>query len=142
MSNRPPDPASDLSGQGHPHPEVPRPYSWHRVHFTTPGEVADIPLGVPGKLGLTVSNEGNFPSWTCYVELYDSPPPPEPASFAELELRDRQILSLQPGETRTVALNWVRQRPRGMAFAVCYDPLLDPRPPVLIDHRRVAHDHY
>jgi hypothetical protein len=137
MSTRNPAPRS-ASSQPDP---IPTPRPWLTVQFAPSGEVANIPIDVPGQLHLQVGNEGNLPAWTCYLELHDGGPT-DPVTFADLELRDRRVLTLQPGESRVIALNWVRHRPKGRAFGVCYDPLLDPRPPIAIDHSRTPHDHY
>lgn len=77
-------------------------------------------------MSFTVWNDGTYPSWTCYVEVYEGP-----RGFANplsaYSLRGRSIITLQPGERREVMLPWVRERSTGRIVGLVFDPLLDPR---------------
>jgi hypothetical protein len=73
-----------------------------------------------------VTNLGNFPAWTCYVEAFNT-------DFgcgkhlSSLERVGRRILTLQPGESREILFPWATRYPGGGAIvAICHDPILDP----------------
>jgi len=64
-----------------------------------------------------VWNSGNFPSETCYVEVRETP---------GNILKEKTIITLQPGETRDVTLEVLVGEPGTTLVGVCYDPILDP----------------
>lgn len=84
-----------------------------------------LAVGEAGELSLTVTNNGDFTSWTCYVELYTGPGLGRALSLHELH--GRKIVTLQHGESREIALPFVRFPGEGRIVGVCYDPVLDPK---------------
>ena len=98
--------------------ERPRPYlsidrgpgtPVHPFYFTN--------LGIPITVDFSVQNSGNFPSWTCYVDLYEGPED-DLLPIYNYTLRGREIVSLHPGEEKIVALPWVRELTTGRAVAL------------------------
>jgi hypothetical protein len=101
---------------------VPRPYPY--LNCTSDYHRPDAQFVIPpggGTLKLTVWNEGNFPAWTCYVEVREGSGP-----LSDFELRGQTIITLQPGERRDVMLQVVPEQVGAHLVGVCYDPLLDP----------------
>lgn len=111
---------------------------WLRNFTDFQGQVYRIPQGGTGTIDLRIRNEGNFPAWTCYVELYEGISSLTEPDYAALHLHGRTIITLQAGEERVVPLPWTRGSLSGQLFGVCYDPVLDPRNPVRV---RVPHRH-
>jgi hypothetical protein len=94
-------------------------------------------------VSLTVRNDGNAPSWTCYVELYEGPwgyirP------LGDYRLRGRAIVSLCPGERRDVLVPWVRRETAARIVGIVFDPLLDPKDFALVGqhNRHITSVHY
>lgn len=94
----------------------------------------------PGTISFTVRNKGNFPGWSCYVELYRGRSPVGTGTpLTEYELQGRQIITLQPGENREVTLPFVRFTGLITAVGICYDPVLDPKDFTLVEvHRQIT----
>ena len=82
-------------------------------------------MNVPGTIAFTVWNDGNFPAWSCYVEVYEGPGGYS-SPLSAYELRGRAIVTLHPGERREVSLPWVRRQTTGRVVGIVHDPLLDP----------------
>lgn len=103
---------------------MPRPYLDATSNFAP--QISALRVGETGTITFTVWNDGNYPAWTCYVEVYEGPGG-YTHPLSEYELRGRVIITLHPGEKREVTLPWVRQRKSGRVVGIVYDPLLDPR---------------
>jgi hypothetical protein len=120
---------------------LPRPYLDCTSHFGP--QIIPLKIGQTGSVSFTVWNDGNFPAWTCYVEVYEGPTG-YTSPLSDYEIRGRRIITIQPGETREVTLPWVRMRRTGRIVGICYDPLLDPRDFVLVEqyNRHITSVHY
>ncbi|MDT8898211.1 hypothetical protein QYE77_08015 [Thermanaerothrix sp. 4228-RoL] len=103
---------------------MPRPYLDATSNFAP--QISALRVGEIGTITFTVWNDGNYPAWTCYVEIYEGPGG-YTHPLSDYELRGRAIITLHPGEKREVTLPWVRQRKSGRVVGIVYDPLLDPR---------------
>lgn len=104
-----------------------------------------VPLAVdePGTLTFPVWNDGNFPSISCYVQVYEGPGGYS-HPLSDYELRGQAIITLNPGERREVALPWVRHRTTGRVVGICFDPLLDPIDFTVVEqvNRHITSIHY
>ncbi len=103
---------------------MPRPYLDATSNFAP--QISALRVGEAGTITFTVWNDGNYPAWTCYVEIYEGPGG-YTHPLSEYELRGRAVITLHPGEKREVTLPWVRLRKSGRVVGIVYDPLLDPR---------------
>jgi hypothetical protein len=120
--------------------ELPYPYLRIEYPFSLPfsavsapcmdGEIAiiqrDLYEGDSQQETFKVTNLGNFPAWTCYIEAYN-------ASFgcgnrlSSFERVGRQTISLQPSESHNLTFSWTTRYPGGGAVVgICHDPILDP----------------
>jgi hypothetical protein len=120
---------------------IPKPFLGCTSNFGP--QVSALALNQPGNVSLTVRNDGNAPSWTCYVELYEGPwgyihP------LGDYQLRGRAIVSLCPGERRDVLVPWVRRESAARIVGIVFDPLLDPKDFALVGQhdRHVTSVHY
>jgi hypothetical protein len=84
-----------------------------------------FPLGDTRDFSIKVSNVGNAPSFSAYIELFEGPY--NPAPLREFRLCDYKVGTINPGQTVTVTLSWTRQLETGTIAAVCFDLFLDPR---------------
>jgi len=89
-------------------------------------EIRDLNVGDSTMVTVTVTNKGNGVSFTSYVEVYEGP-----AGYthplSDYRLYDYKIITINPGQTVDVQLNWSRLLPVGRVLGVCFDPFLDPR---------------
>lgn len=83
-----------------------------------------LSLGDSATVTVRVTNKGNGISFACYVEVYDGP---GGLSLEDYRLCDYKIITINPGQTVDVKLNWNNRLPRGRIVGVCFDPFLDPR---------------
>jgi hypothetical protein len=120
---------------------MPRPYLDATSNFGP--QITALRVGEAGSVSFTVWNDGNYPAWTCYVDLYEGPGG-YTSPLAAYALRGRRIIALHPGERREVALPWVRQQTTGRIVGVVYDPLLDPRDFTVVEqvNRHITSVHY
>jgi hypothetical protein len=73
-----------------------------------------------------VTNLGNFPAWTCYIEAFNTDFGCD-NQLSKFERVGRTTLSLQPSESREITFSWTARYPGGGAIVgICHDPLLDP----------------
>jgi hypothetical protein len=114
-------------GNGIDRDQLARPYLRIHSRANTSYQIGQLERDEPGTVTFEVLNEGSFPSWTCYVELFEGPfDVPRPIS--DFESRGRTIVSIQAGQRRDVDVPWLRTMPRPSSMAATvYDPLLDPR---------------
>jgi hypothetical protein len=110
---------------------LPMPYMECGRETSSRGALGDqikaIPFGEWGEVALVVKNNGNAPSWSCVVELYESIFDPENVLFSKMRRTDSKLFVFQPGERKEVLLRWRATRAsRGSIVARCYDPLQDP----------------
>jgi hypothetical protein len=89
-------------------------------------EIRDLDVGDSTMVTVTVTNKGNGVSFTSYVEVYEGPwgythP------LRDYRLCDYKIVTINPGQTVDVQLNWSRLLHLGRVVGVCFDPFLDPR---------------
>ena len=90
-------------------------------------QIKTVPFNLWGEVALVVKNNGNAPSWSCVVELYESILDTDNLLFSKMRLTDRKMTVLQPGERKEVLLRWQATRPsRGSIVARCYDAIQDP----------------
>lgn len=120
---------------------MPRPYLDCTSNFGP--QLDDFGLNVPGSMSFTVWNDGNFPAWTCYVELYEGPWGYS-SPLSAYQLRGRRIITLMPGEQREVAVPWTRRLNQARVVGIVFDPLLDPRDFALVEqhNRHITSIHY
>jgi hypothetical protein len=73
-----------------------------------------------------VTNLGNFPAWTCYIEAFNTDFGCD-KHLSSLERVGRRILTLQPSESQEITFSWRTRYPGGGAVVgICHDPILDP----------------
>jgi len=89
-------------------------------------EIRDLDLGEPGTVTVRVTNKGNGISFSTYVEVYEGPVG-YTHPLRDYRLCDYRVITMNPGQTVDVRLNWVRLLSRGRIVGVCFDPFLDPR---------------
>jgi hypothetical protein len=120
---------------------MPRPYLNSTSNFGP--DIVSLKVGEPGTAAFTVWNEGNFPAWTCYVELYEGPGG-YTHPLSDYTLRGREIITLHPGERRDVTLPWLREQRTGRIVGLVYDPLLDPIDFTMVEqyNRHITSVHY
>lgn len=131
----------DECGRDVRRPRRPRPYLDATSNFGP--QITALTLGQAGSVSFTVWNEGNFPAWTCYVEVYEGPGG-YTHPLSDYKLRGRRIITLHPGQQREVTLPWVRQLTTGRIVGVVYDPVLDPRDFAMVEqyNRHITSVHY
>jgi hypothetical protein len=122
---------------------IPRPHPYLGCASNFHSQIVPLNVGQAGNASFTVWNDGNFPAWTCYVELYEGPTGYD-NPLSNYEIRGRRIITLQPGERRDIILPWVRMRRTGRIVGICYDPLLDPKNFILVEqyNRHITSVHY
>ncbi len=96
----------------------------------------------PGEVPVIVENLGNVAAYTCVVRTFEArvrDPIHEKIPLGEFTLAGQLVLTLQPGELKTVLVPFVRTRAQGTFIAVVSDPILDPNELAVADwtHRRV-----
>jgi hypothetical protein len=124
-----------------PERPMPKPYLDCTSNFGP--QLNTMGLNERGQLSFTVWNDGNFPAWTCYAELYEGPwGYSHPLSA--YALRGRTVLSLRPGERREVFVPWVRREQSARIVGIISDPLLDPKDFTLVEqyNRHITSVHY
>lgn len=114
----------DECGRRRKRPRRPRPYLDATSNFGP--QIIALATGEAGTVRFTVWNDGNYPAWTCYVELYEGPGG-YGHPLGDYELRGQRLVTLHPGERREVSVPWIRERQTGRVVGLVYDPLLDPR---------------
>lgn len=121
--------------------EMPRPYLDCTSNFGP--QILAQNLNEAGTILFTVWNDGNFPAWSCYVEVYEGPGG-YTSPLSDYELRGRAIITLHPGERREVSLPWVRRRTTGRVVGIIHDPLLDPKDFAVVEqvNRHITSIHY
>jgi len=102
------------------------------LRIDSPSPWFDISLIEPPNntcnVSVSVRNEGNAASYFTVVDLYEGPFMFITSNLVkDCKLRDRKILTLQPGEEKVVTLQYTRELLSGQAVGICYDPFLDPR---------------
>lgn len=120
---------------------IPKPYLDCTSNFGP--QLNAMGLNEPGFMTFEVWNDGNFPSWTCYAELYEGPfGYNDPLS--NYEFRGRTVLTLRPGERVNVAVPWIRKRTSARVVGIVFDPLLDPKDFALVEqrNRHITSIHY
>jgi len=124
-----------------PERPMPKPYLDCTSNFGP--QLRSMGLNERGQLSFTVWNEGNFPAWTCYAELYEGPGGYS-HSLSAYALRGRTVLSLRPGERRDVLVPWVRREQSARIVGIVSDPLLDPKDFTLVEqyNRHITSVHY
>lgn len=120
---------------------IPKPYLDCTSNFGP--QLNATAAGEPTQFTFTVWNDGNFPAWTCYAELYEGPRGYS-HPLSDYALRGRTVLSLRPGERREVRVPWVRREASARVVGVVFDPLLDPRDFTLVEqhNRHITSVHY
>lgn len=120
-----------------------KPRPWLDATSNFGPQITAFRVDEPGQVSFTVWNEGSFPAWTCYVELYEGPGG-YTTPLSGYELRGRTIITLHPGERREVVVPWVRKQKTGRIVGVVYDPLLDPRDFTEVEqfNRHITSVHY
>lgn len=109
-----------------PHdPVVPMPRSWLDCTSNFGPQILAQTRNQPASVHFPVWNDGNFPSWTCYVQVWEGPGG-YTHPLRDYQLRGQAIIALQPGERREVTVPWMRTLITGRIVGIVYDPLLDP----------------
>jgi hypothetical protein len=107
-------------------------------------EISDIGVGESRTVTVRVTNKGNGISFSTYVEVYEGPGG-YTHPLRDYRLCDYKIITINPGQTVDVKLNWTRLLPRhGRVVGVCFDPFLDPRGFQLVGqyHDHITSIHY
>lgn len=120
---------------------IPKPYLDCSSKFGP--QLRDLAINEVSSMSFQVWNDGNFPAWTCYVELYEGPAGYN-SPLSAYELRGRKIISLRPGERMDVSVPWVRKKESARVFGIVFDPLLDPKDFQLVEqrNRHITSIHY
>lgn len=102
------------------------------------GQWNSLNIGVSATETITVTNKGNGISFSSYVEIYEGP-----FGFGhplrDYRLCDYRILTVNPGQTVDVKLQFNRLLAKGSIVGVCFDPFLDPLGFHLVE--QIHHDH-
>jgi hypothetical protein len=89
-------------------------------------EIRNLNVGDAGIVTVSVTNRGNGISFNAHVEAYEGP-----GGYSHLlrhyRLCDSRTLTICPGQTVDVRLNWNRLLDKGRCVGICFDPFLDPR---------------
>lgn len=108
-------------------------------------DIRNLSVGESTEVTVIVTNKGNGISYNSYVEIYEGPwgyvhP------LRDYRLCDYQIVTINPGQTVNIKLEWQRLLSKGRIVGVCFDPFLDPRGFQLVeqynDHITSLHYHY
>lgn len=120
---------------------MPRPWLDATSNFGP--QISSLRIGEAGSISFTVWNDGNYPAWSCYVEVYEGPGG-YTHPLSSYALRGRRIITLHPGERRDVHLPWVRMEQTGRVVGLVFDPLLDPRDFDVVEqfNRHITSVHY
>ncbi len=102
---------------------MPRPWVDATSNFGP--QITALKVGEEGSVSFTVWNDGSYPAWNCYVEVYEGPGG-YTSPLSAYELRGRRIITLHPAERKQVHLSWVRKQRTGRIVGLVFDPLLDP----------------
>tara|TARA_B100000315_G_C14570665_1_gene585301 strand:+ start:316 stop:1068 length:753 start_codon:yes stop_codon:yes gene_type:complete len=103
-------------------------YTWNSIKQLTNSPSWPPGPNQPIELSFDVSNMGSFPAITCYIDVLEGPPLGEQAPLSEYELRDRKIMTLQPGTQKTIKFNNIYLKNQsGLLVGIVHDPLLDPK---------------
>lgn len=89
-------------------------------------EIRDLDLGDSATVTVRVTNKGNGISFATYVEVYEGPGG-YTHPLRDYRLCDYKIITINPGQTVDVKLNWNRLLIQGRTVGVCFDAFLDPR---------------
>ena len=89
-------------------------------------EIRNLELGERGMVTVKVTNKGNGISFTTYVKVYEGPTG-YTHPLKDYRLCDYKSVTINPGQTVDVKLNWTRLLHKGRIVGVCFDPFLDPR---------------
>ena len=104
-------------------------------NFTTPRlectsnfgpEIRYLSVGDSAIVTVTVTNKGNGVSFFSYVEVYEGPGGYS-HPLRDYRLCDYRVLTINPGQTVDVKLQWSRLLETGRIVGVCFDPFMDPR---------------
>jgi hypothetical protein len=120
---------------------MPRPYIDATSNFGP--QITALRVGEAGTVSFTIWNDGNYPAWTCYVEVYEGPGG-YTSPLSAYSLRGRRIVTLHPGERKEVSLPWVREQRTGRIVGIVFDPLLDPVDFTVVEqmNRHITSVHY
>lgn len=131
----------DECGRDRRKQEMPRPYLDATSNFAP--QISALPVGQAGQVSFTVWNDGSYPAWTCYVDVYEGPGG-YTNPLSAYKLRGRSIISLHPGERREISLPWLREQTTGRIVGIVYDPLLDPKDFLVVEqfNRHITSVHY
>jgi len=83
-----------------------------------------------------VTNRGNSTSFSTYVQVYEGGENVFGVPWREFRLCDYRILTIGPGQTIDVKLRFTRQLGFLRCLGLCFDPFLDPPPPVYVQYDR------
>lgn len=73
-----------------------------------------------------IQNFGNAPSWNCIVEAYETPWGSYEIPYTDFILNDRTFITLMPGESKDVKLNFRVTKDINGGLAIrSYDPIMD-----------------
>lgn len=73
-----------------------------------------------------IQNNGNAPSWNCIVEAFEGPWARYEIPYSDFILNDRTIITLMPGESKDVKLNFRITKANYGGLAIrSYDPIMD-----------------
>ncbi len=134
----------ERQAQKPPHdPVVPMPRSYLDCTSNFGPQLLAQTRNQPGSIHFTVWNDGNFPAWTCYVQVWEGPGGYS-HPLKDYQLRGQQIIALQPGERREITVPWMREMTTGRIAGIVFDPLLDPIDFQLVEHfnRHITSIHY
>lgn len=106
-------------------------------------EIRNLNVGESTTVTVTITNKGNGISFCSYVEVYEGPRG-YTHPLREYRLCDYKIVTINPGQTLDVKLNWSRLLTSGRCVGICFDPFLDPRSFQLVEqyHDHITSIHY
>jgi len=120
--------------------EIPFPYlvCWREdgAHGSVAMQFGEFQFNQWETFWVVISNEGNSASWNCIVESYETPYGSYRKPFDGFTLNDRIFVSLMPGESREVKLNFRVTRERAGLVVRCYDPFADFGPLTYLQYDR------
>ncbi len=120
---------------------IPRPYLDCTSNFGP--QLNSLAINEVSTMSFTIWNEGNAPSWNCYVELYEGPSGYS-NPLSNYEFRGRKIVSLRPGERKEIQVPWVRKKNSARVVGIVFDPIQDPKDFILVEqvNRHITSIHY
>jgi hypothetical protein len=126
-----------------PHRPDRMPYPWLDATSNFGPQISALNVDEAGSVTFTVWNDGDYPAWNCYVEVYEGPGG-YTSPLSAYQLRGRRILTLHPGERREVQLPWIRRQRTGRIVGIVFDPLLDPIDFAVVEqlNRHITSVHY